>query len=60
MNGLRRLFRGENDYNFVRGWRIALPVSAVLMVLSVASFFRAGRGAGHRLRGRHRLGGALR
>jgi preprotein translocase subunit SecF len=42
MNGLRRLFRGENDYNFVRGWRIGLAVSGVLLVLSVASFFLRG------------------
>ncbi|MEZ5234838.1 MAG: protein translocase subunit SecF [Acidimicrobiales bacterium] len=35
MNALRRLFRGENDYDFVKHWRTGLALSGVLMVLSV-------------------------
>ena len=32
MNAVRKLLRNENDYNFVRAWRIGLIVSAVLMM----------------------------
>lgn len=39
MNGLRRLFRGENNYNFVRSWRWGLSASVALVALSVLLLF---------------------
>ncbi|MFN0029335.1 MAG: protein translocase subunit SecF [Acidimicrobiales bacterium] len=35
MNAIRRLFRGENDYDFVRLWRYGLIASVAMVVLSV-------------------------
>jgi preprotein translocase subunit SecF len=35
MNALRRLLRGENNYNFVRSWRYGLAASAIAVVLSL-------------------------
>jgi len=35
MNGLRRLFRGENNYDFVRSWRIGLMGSGALVLISI-------------------------
>ncbi len=35
MNAIRRLFRGENDYDFVRLWRYGLIASCVMVALSV-------------------------
>ena len=35
MNALRRLFRGENDYDFVRLWRYGLIGSGVALVVAV-------------------------
>jgi preprotein translocase subunit SecF len=35
MNAIRRLFRGENDYDFVRSWRIGLTASAGMVALSI-------------------------
>ncbi len=35
MSALRRLFRGENDYDFIKGWRVGLVVSSVLVLLSL-------------------------
>ncbi len=35
MSGLRRLFRGENNYDFVRLWRYGLTASAAMVVLSI-------------------------
>lgn len=39
MNGLRRLFRGENNYDFVRSWRWGLSASVALVALSVLLLF---------------------
>ncbi len=36
MSGLRRLLRGENNYEFVRLWRYGLSASAAVVVLSLA------------------------
>ena len=36
MSGVRRLLRGENDYDFGRGWRVGLALSPVLLVVSLA------------------------
>jgi preprotein translocase subunit SecF len=35
VNGLRRLFRGENDYDFVRSWRYGIGLSIALVALSL-------------------------
>ncbi len=35
MNAIRRLFRGENDYDFVRLWRYGLIASGVLVAVSL-------------------------
>lgn len=35
MSALRRLLRGENNYNFVRLWKIGLRASAALVVISL-------------------------
>ncbi|MBL8779041.1 MAG: protein translocase subunit SecF [Acidimicrobiales bacterium] len=37
MSGLRRLYRGENDYDFRKLWRIGIPLSIIFVILSVVS-----------------------
>ena len=37
MRGLKRLYRGENDYDFRKVWRIGIPLSIVFVILSIAS-----------------------
>lgn len=51
MSGLGRLYRGENDIDFTRWWRIGMAASAVLIVLSVGSFFLRGFNLGIDFRG---------
>ncbi|MCB1005026.1 MAG: protein translocase subunit SecF [Acidimicrobiales bacterium] len=46
MSGIARLYRGDNDYDFRKLWRIALPLSAVLVVISVVSLFTRGLNLG--------------
>jgi preprotein translocase subunit SecF len=46
MSAIRRLYRGENDINFVKWWRRGLILSAVLIVISVASLFTRGLNLG--------------
>jgi preprotein translocase subunit SecF len=46
MKGLRRLFRGENDYDFVRLWRFGLTGSAVVVVLSIVTLLLRGLSLG--------------
>ena len=36
MRGLKRLYRGENDYDFRKVWRIGIPLSIVFVILSIA------------------------
>jgi len=42
MSAIRRLYRGENDINFVKWWRRGLILSALLIVISVLSLFTRG------------------
>ncbi len=35
MEGLRRLYRGDNEIDFTRWWRIGVPISLALIILSV-------------------------
>ena len=42
MNAVRKLLRNENDYNFVKAWRVGLIVSAVLMVVSLLALSTRG------------------
>ena len=37
MRGLRRLYRGENDYDFRKLWRIGVPLSIIFVILSIVS-----------------------
>lgn len=37
MNGIVRLYRGQNDYNFRSGWKWGVRLSAALIVISLAS-----------------------
>ena len=46
MSAIVRLYRGENDINFVKWWRRGLILSAVLIVISVASLFTRGLNLG--------------
>ena len=46
MSSLRRLYRGENDIDFVKWWRRGLILSAVLIVISVVSLFTRGLNLG--------------
>ena len=39
MSGFTRLYRGENDYDFRKVWRIAIPLSIVFVLLSILSLF---------------------
>src|SRR5690606_15111485 len=38
MGTLRRLFRNETNYNFVRAWRYGLALSAAAVLISLLSF----------------------
>jgi preprotein translocase subunit SecF len=42
MGAVRRMFRGENNFNFVRAWRIGMVISAVLILLSLVGLFTRG------------------
>ncbi|MCC6438421.1 MAG: protein translocase subunit SecF [Acidimicrobiales bacterium] len=46
MNAVRRLFRGENDYDFVRSWRYGLALSATLLALSLILLLTRGLALG--------------
>ncbi|MGZ4681310.1 MAG: protein translocase subunit SecF [Acidimicrobiales bacterium] len=46
MSAIGRLYRGENDINFVKWWRRGLILSAVLIVVSVLSLFTRGLNLG--------------
>jgi preprotein translocase subunit SecF len=46
VNPITRLYRGQNDIGFPKWWRRALIVSAVLMLISVGSFFARGLNLG--------------
>jgi preprotein translocase subunit SecF len=46
MGALGRLYRGDNDINFVKWWRRGLILSAVLIVVSVVSLFTRGLNLG--------------
>lgn len=37
MRGLKRLYRGENDYDFRKVWRVGIPLSIVFVIISIAS-----------------------
>lgn len=37
MSGLKRLYRGENDIDFRKIWRIGIPLSIVFVILSIVS-----------------------
>lgn len=39
MSGLSRLYRGENDYDFRKVWRIGIPLSIIFVILSIVSLF---------------------
>jgi len=42
MSVIRRLLRNENNYNFIKAWRVGLIASAVLVVLSLLALFTRG------------------
>jgi preprotein translocase subunit SecF len=46
VSAIVRLYRGQNDINFPKWWRRALVLSAVLMVISIGSFFTRGLNLG--------------
>ncbi len=46
MNPITRLYRGQNDINFVKWWRRGLALSAVLIIISIGSFFTRGLNLG--------------
>ncbi len=46
MSAIGRLYRGENDINFVKWWRRGLILSAVLIVISIVSLFTRGLNLG--------------
>jgi preprotein translocase subunit SecF len=46
MSVITRLYRGENTFDFVKWWRRALVLSAVLVVVSIASLFFRGLNLG--------------
>ncbi len=46
MSAIVRLYRGQNDINFPKWWRRALVLSAVLMIISISSFFTRGLNLG--------------
>ncbi len=37
MSGFKRLYRGENDYDFRKLWRIGVPLSIIFVILSIVS-----------------------
>lgn len=39
MGTLSRLYRGENDYDFRKLWKVGIPLSIFLVLLSLASLF---------------------
>ncbi len=39
MSALSRLYRGENDYDFRKVWRIGIPLSVLFVLLSIVSLF---------------------
>ena len=39
MSGMSRLYRGENDYDFRKVWRIGIPLSIVFVLISIVSLF---------------------
>ena len=57
MSGIIRLYRGQNDIAFPKWWKRALVVSAVLILISVASFFTRGLNLGIDFVGRDLVGG---
>jgi preprotein translocase subunit SecF len=42
MRAIRRMFRGENNFNFVRAWRVGFVISGVLIVASLLALFTRG------------------
>jgi preprotein translocase subunit SecF len=36
---MSRLYRGENDYDFRKLWRVGIPLSILLVVISIAALF---------------------
>jgi len=46
MNGITRLYRGENRYNFSRAWRFGMVFSSVLFLISVGSLATRGLNLG--------------
>jgi preprotein translocase subunit SecF len=46
MSALRRLYRGENDFNFVRAWKWGLRFSAALVLVSLVSLATRGLNLG--------------
>jgi len=39
VRGLSRLYRGENDYDFRKVWRIGIPLSILFVLISILSLF---------------------
>lgn len=46
MSTVSRLYRGENDYDFRKLWRVGIPLSIVLVIISVVSLFTRGLNLG--------------
>ncbi len=46
MSTMSRLYRGENDYDFRKLWRIGIPLSILLVLISVVSLFTRGLNLG--------------
>jgi preprotein translocase subunit SecF len=46
MSWLLRLYRGENDFDFLRLWKKTLVISGVLVILSIGSLFTRGLNLG--------------
>jgi preprotein translocase subunit SecF len=46
VNALRRLLRGDNNYDFVRSWKYGLAASAVAVLLSLVALFGRGLALG--------------
>ena len=51
MSGFGRLYRGENDIDFTKWWRVGLAVSGVLIVVSLGSLAFRGLNLGIDFRG---------
>ncbi len=51
MSAIGRLYRGENDIDFTRWWRVGLILSGTLVVVSIVSLFGRGLNLGIDFRG---------